>query len=272
LLCSSFYKFVEVAEPEGLRAHLLEICAANDIRGSIILAREGINATLSGAPNNLHAFFSWLRQDSRFEDIEAKLSLSAIHAFDRLKVRVKPEIVTFGMPLLNPPGPVGNTAPKDWNALIQSTGVIVIDTRNDYEFKTGTFRGAVNPRTRSFRQFPEFINGALDASRDKKIALFCTGGIRCEKAASYLIERGFQEIYRLQGGILKYLEEIGPAGSLWEGECFVFDKRVALAHGGAGGTHALCIRCGAPSRAQGPSGAPACEDCIVAEAGNVTVR
>jgi UPF0176 protein len=182
-----------------------------------------------------------------------------------MKVRLKREIVTFGVPEANPAQAIGtHVAPEDWNALIQSSGVAIIDTRNDYEFKTGTFKGAINPETRSFRQFPAFVREHLDPARHKRVATFCTGGIRCEKATSYLLQQGFKEVYHLKGGILKYLETVPEEESLWEGECFVFDERVALRHGAKAGSHGLCRHCGAPvalTAAAGPEAAISCKDC-----------
>jgi UPF0176 protein len=247
LFCSAFYKFVRVADPAGLRASLLAACLERGIRGSILLAPEGINGTISGEAESLTDFFIWLRQDPRFADLETKESPAGAHPFGRMKVRLKREIVTFGVPEANPARAAGiYVAPEDWNALIRSPDVIVIDTRNDYEFKTGTFKGAVDPMTRSFRQFPAFVRAHLDPARHKRVATFCTGGIRCEKATSYLIQQGFKEVYHLKGGILKYLETVAEEQSLWEGECFVFDERVALRHGVKPGSHGLCRSCGAP--------------------------
>jgi UPF0176 protein len=247
LFCSAFYKFVRVADPAGLRASLLAACLDRGIKGSILLAPEGINGTISGAAESLADFFSWLRQDPRFADLETKESPAGAHPFGRMKVRLKREIVTFGMPEANPAQAVGSyVEPKDWNALIESPDVILIDTRNQYEFKTGTFKGAIDPRTPSFRQFPAFVREHLDPARHKRVATFCTGGIRCEKATSYLLQQGFKEVYHLKGGILKYLEIVPEGESLWEGECFVFDERVALGHGVKPGSHGLCQSCGAP--------------------------
>ncbi len=247
LICSAFYKFAEVADPAGLRPSLLAACSARQIKGSILLAQEGINGTLSGEAGSLSDFFSWLRQDPRFADLETKESPAHKHPFARLKVRLKREIVTLGVPEANPARAVGMyVEPKDWNALIESPDVILVDTRNDYEFKIGTFKGAIDPETRSFRQFPAFVREHLDPARHPRVAAFCTGGIRCEKATSYLVQLGFKEVYHLRGGILKYLETVPKEESLWEGECFVFDERVALGHGVALGSHGMCRSCGTP--------------------------
>ena len=268
LFCSAFYKFVGIVDPAGLRPGLLAACLDRGIKGSILLAREGINGTISGRVERLSDFFLWLRQDPRFADIETKESPAGAHPFGRMKVRLKREIVTFGVPEADPARAVGTyVAPKDWNALIQSPDVIVVDTRNDYEFKTGTFKGAIDPKTRSFGEFPAFVRDQLDPARHKRVATFCTGGIRCEKATSYLLQQGFEEVYHLKGGILKYLETIPEKESLWEGECFVFDERVALRHGVEPGSHGLCPSCGTPV-ALGPGGRPeaaiSCEACSTA--------
>jgi len=245
--CSAFYKFVEIADPVALRPALLAACAERGINGSILLAQEGINGTISGEADELASFFAWLRQDARFKDLETKESPAPGHPFGRMKVRLKKEIVTLGVPEANPAHAVGTyVEPEDWNALIQSPDVILVDTRNDYEFKIGTFKGAIDPKTRSFRQFPDFVRQNLDPARHKRVATFCTGGIRCEKATSYLVQQGFKDVYRLKGGILKYLETVPQEQSLWEGECFVFDERVALGHGVALGSHGMCRACGSP--------------------------
>ena len=188
------------------------------------------------------------RADTRFSGLETKKSTAATHPFARLKVKVKREIVALGAPQADPARAVGvYVRPEDWNNLIQGPGVLTVDVRNAYEVKIGSFRKAINPETRSFREFPRFVREKLDPGKHKKIAMFCTGGIRCEKASSYLLAEGFQEVYHLEGGILKYLKSVPNDESLWEGECFVFDERVALAHGMAPGSHRLCRLCGAPA-------------------------
>jgi UPF0176 protein len=268
LFCSAFYKFVSIEDPAGLRPSLLAACLDRGIKGSILLAPEGINGTISGEAESLSDFLLWLRQDRRFSDLEIKQSPASAHPFGRMKVRLKREIVTFGVPEANPARAAGiYVEPKDWNALIESPDVTLIDTRNDYEFKTGTFKGAIDPKTRSFRQFPAFVRGHLDPARHKRVATFCTGAIRCEKATSYLLQQGFKEVYHLKGGILNYLETVPEAESLWRGECFVFDERVALRHGFRPGSHGLCRSCGAPvALASGgqPEGAISCEICSTA--------
>jgi UPF0176 protein len=268
LFCGAFYKFVSIGDPAGLRPGLLAACVDRGIKGSILLAHEGINGTISGEAESLSDFFLWLRQDPRFADIETKLSPAPAHPFGRMKVRLKREIVTFGVPEANPARSVGTyVAPEDWNALIRSPDVTIIDTRNDYEVKTGTFKGAIDPNTRTFGQFPAFVREHLDPARHKRVAAFCTGGIRCEKATSYLVQQGFEEVYHLKGGILKYLETIPEEDSLWEGECFVFDERVALQHGLRPGSHGMCGQCGAPVALTGgglPEAVISCEACSMA--------
>jgi UPF0176 protein len=247
LICSAFYKFAEIADPASLRPALLDACLAREIKGSILVAQEGINGTISGEDANLRDFFEWLRKDPRFADLETKESPAPGHPFGRMKVRLKREIVTLGVPEASPARTVGTyVEPEAWNALIESPDVILVDTRNAYEFKIGTFKGAIDPKTRSFRQFPGFVRDNLDPERHPRVATFCTGGIRCEKATSYLLQQGFKEVYHLHGGILKYLETIPKEESLWEGECFVFDKRVALGHGLEPGSHGMCRSCGVP--------------------------
>jgi UPF0176 protein len=268
LTVSAFYKFVEIADPAGLRPRLLEACSTHQILGSILLAPEGINGTISGEAESLSGFFAWLRADARFADVKTKESPAAEHPFRRLKVRLKREIVTLGAPEANPARAVGiYVAPKDWNALIEDPEVAVVDTRNAYEVKIGTFKGAIDPKTRAFRQFPGFVREHLDPKRHRRVAMFCTGGIRCEKASSYLLSRGFTEVYHLEGGILKYLETVPKEQSLWQGECFVFDERVALGHGVALGLHRMCRSCGVPVPRAGESFGRevVCEDCSAAK-------
>jgi UPF0176 protein len=273
LFCSAFYKFVEIADPAQLRPSLLAACSARQIKGSILLAHEGINGTISGEASSLGAFFAWLRQDPRFAGLETKESPSKEHPFNRLKVRLKREMVTLGVPGANPDRAVGiYVEPEDWNALIGSPDVILVDTRNAYEFKIGTFKGALNPKTRSFRQFPDFVRENLDPERHPRVATFCTGGIRCEKATSYLVQQGFREVYHLRGGILKYLETVPEKESLWEGECFVFDERVSLGHGVQPGRYGMCRTCGAPvalpDGVQQMSAGIACPDCAAVHTAN----
>jgi UPF0176 protein len=257
---SAFYKFVEIENLTELRRHLLEQSRWLGIKGTILLAPEGINATISGEAQSLRELLSWLRSDLRFADLETKESEAPQHPFQRLKVKIKSEIVTFHQPQANPARMMGTEVPPaEWNSLVQEPGVILIDTRNSYEVEIGSFKGAIDPRTRAFHQFPEFVRTHLDPGESRKIAMFCTGGIRCEKASSYLLSQGFAQVYQLKGGILKYLETVPKEESLWQGECFVFDERVAVRHGLAIGSHCLCSGCGRPILSE--AAAPASANC-----------
>ncbi len=246
-IVATFYKFVQLLDYQQLKLSLLAQCRENQIKGTILLAEEGINATIAGNREGIDALLSFLRQDERFRDLMVRESLSDLPPFERMKVKLKKEIVTFGQPRANPNQSVGiYVNPQDWNDLIQSSDVLVVDTRNHYEVEIGTFKRAVNPRTRSFKEFADYVERSLDPHQQPKIAMFCTGGIRCEKASSYLKQKGFQEVYHLKGGILNYLAEIPQAESLWEGECFVFDERVAIKHGLDVGNYQMCLSCGHP--------------------------
>jgi UPF0176 protein len=243
----AFYKFVTLPDFAELRAPLLAVARANAVKGTVLLAEEGINSTISGSRSGIDAVLAHLQRDQRFSDLVIKYSSARGSTFDRLKVRLKREIVTLGQPQVDPTRKVGTyVAPADWNALIGDPDVLVIDTRNAYEVGIGTFKGAVNPNTRSFSEFPAYVEHHLQNARQRKVAMFCTGGIRCEKASSYLLSQGFEDVYHLEGGILKYLETASPETSLWQGECYVFDQRVALAHGLSPGTHDACRACGYP--------------------------
>jgi len=246
---AAFYKFVDIEDPATLQDRLRQLCRRLHVRGTILIAREGINATVSGADADIGALIGGLRSDARFADLQVKFSAAAGHPFQRLKVKIKPEIVTFGVPDVRPSDATGYLVePENWNALISEPGVVVIDTRNDYEVEIGTFEGARNPQTRSFGEFRDYVAAELAVDPSQKIAMFCTGGIRCEKASAYLIAQGFPNVYQLHGGILNYLEKIPSQQSLWQGECFVFDERVALEHGVRQGQHRLCDECGRPCR------------------------
>jgi UPF0176 protein len=243
----AFYKFVTLPDYAELRAPLLESARQHSVKGTILLAEEGINSTLSGPSPGIEAVLAFLRQDSRLADLVVKYSAADTATFDRLKVRLKREIVTLGQPQVDPTRKVGTyVAPTDWNKLIEDPDVLLIDTRNAYEVGIGTFKGAVNPNTRSFSEFPAYVEDHLQTARKRKVAMFCTGGIRCEKASSYLLSQGFEEVYHLEGGILKYLETVPADASLWQGECYVFDQRVSLGHGLSAGTHDACRACGFP--------------------------
>jgi UPF0176 protein len=244
---AAFYKFVTLVDYRDRRQPLLNLCQQHQIKGTILLAAEGINGTISGTRSSIDAVLTYLKADSCFAGLEHKESIATKSPFDRLKVRLKQEIVTFGIPTVNPSNLVGTyVKPQDWNQLIANPDVLVIDTRNQYEVEIGTFVGAIDPHTSSFTEFPEYVATNLDPQQHKQIAMFCTGGIRCEKATSYLLSQGFENVYHLQGGILKYLEEIPVTESQWEGECFVFDDRVSVTHGLEQGTHQLCWGCGNP--------------------------
>jgi UPF0176 protein len=246
-IVAAFYKFVTLDNCEHRRQNLLDICQQQEIKGTILLAPEGINGTISGTRSSIDNILAYLRSDPCFQDLEHKESIAQKAPFDRLKVKLKREIVTFGIPTVDPIHRVGTyVKPQDWNQLIANPDVVVVDTRNNYEVEIGTFQGAIDPHTDSFTEFPEYVATHLNPQQHKQVALFCTGGIRCEKATSYLLAQGFEEVYHLQGGILKYLEEVPASESLWEGECFVFDDRVAVTHGLEAGTHQLCWGCGNP--------------------------
>ncbi|WP_309735075.1 rhodanese-related sulfurtransferase [Chamaesiphon sp. OTE_75_metabat_556] len=244
---AAFYKFVTLADYQERRQPLLNLCHHHHIKGTILLAAEGINGTISGTRSSIDTILADLKADPQFADLEHKESIATKSPFDRLKVRLKQEIVTFGVPTIDPTNLVGTyVKPQDWNALIANPDVLVIDTRNQYEVEIGTFAGAIDPHTDSFTEFPAYVAAHLDPQQHKQIAMFCTGGIRCEKATSYLLSQGFDRVYHLEGGILKYLAEIPATESQWEGECFVFDDRVAVTHGLETGTYQLCWGCGHP--------------------------
>ena len=222
-------------------------CRRYEILGTILLAPEGINGMLAGSRKNIDAILSDMRSDPRFADLEHKESYCEEMPFKRLRVRLKREIITLGDATIDPTRKVGEYVdPKDWNALISDPEVLLVDTRNDFEVNLGTFEGAEDPDTASFRQFPEYVSQNLDPQKHKKVAMFCTGGIRCEKATAYMLREGFEEVYHLRGGILKYLEEVPAEQSLWKGECYVFDDRVSLDHQLEPGSYKACHGCGRP--------------------------
>ena len=244
---ATLYKFVKMPDFADKKDPLLSYCQSQGIKGTILLAAEGINGTIAGSRAGIDSVLAFLRSDPRLADLEHKESYTDIQPFERMKVRLKAEIVTMGLPEVDPNNQVGTyVSPQEWNDLISDPEVIVIDTRNDYEVNIGTFKNAQNPKTKSFREFPEYVSNNLDPNQHKKVALFCTGGIRCEKASSLMLSQGFAQVYHLKGGILKYLESLPAEESLWEGECFVFDDRVAIRHGLELGTHELCFCCGYP--------------------------
>jgi UPF0176 protein len=233
---AAFYQFASLPDFRELREPLRKLCGDLAVKGSVLLAHEGVNGTLAGSPEAIDELVAALRDGElfggRLDHLELKFSSAATMPFGRLKIRLKKEIVTFGDKAADPTLQVGTyVEPKDWNGLIAAPDTVVIDTRNAFEVAIGTFEGAVDPAIASFAQFREFAARHLDPTRDRKIAMFCTGGIRCENASSYLLAQGFAEVYHLKGGILNYLEQVAETDSRWRGECFVFDERVALGHG-----------------------------------------
>lgn len=254
---AAFYKFVALDDCPVMRERLHAVATTLDIKGTVLLAREGINGTVAGSQEAIDEFLRLLRNDPRLRDLGYKTSFTRSAPFARLKVRIKREIVALGRPDIDPNEQVGvYVEPQDWNRLIAHPDVLVLDTRNAYEYAVGSFAGAIDPGTRSFREFPAYVERALGSDRDRPIATFCTGGIRCEKATAYLLAQGFTQVYHLKGGILKYLEEIAPEDSLWRGECFVFDERVAVGHGVKPGSARLCTTCGWAMRSDA-----ACSNC-----------
>ncbi|MBT9385875.1 rhodanese-related sulfurtransferase [Pseudooceanicola sp. CBS1P-1] len=244
---AALYHFTRFEDPAALRDPLLALCEAQGICGSLLLAREGINGTIAGPAAGIEAVLAHVRALPGCADLEWKLSTAAERPFARMKVRLKKEIVSMGQPDVDPLARVGHyVEPADWNALIRAEDVAVIDTRNDYEVAIGTFEGAVDPQTESFRDFPAWWEQNKDRFHNKRIAMFCTGGIRCEKSTNFLLGQGVEEVYHLKGGILKYLEEVPAADSTWQGECFVFDRRVSVGHGLVEGPHELCHACRRP--------------------------
>ena len=249
ILVAALYKFVEINDLLSLQDSLYNICEENNIMGTILIADEGINGTISGKHNEIKETISSLTSDDRFSNVEIKYSATDKQPFHRMKVRLKKEIVTIGLPEINPNKKVGKyVKPEDWNKLISDPNVVVIDTRNKYETKIGSFQNALDPETSSFREFPDWVKKFKNSedNTNKKIAMFCTGGIRCEKASSLMKEEGFEDVYHLQGGILKYLETIDKENSLWNGECFVFDQRVCLTDELEVGSYKMCFACRMP--------------------------
>tara|TARA_R110001583_G_scaffold7448_3_gene36869 strand:- start:5290 stop:6222 length:933 start_codon:yes stop_codon:yes gene_type:complete len=244
---TALYKFVTLENYQQLRAPLLAVMEANSIRGTLLLAREGINGTVAGTREQIDTLLECLRSDSRLAELDHKESYATQLPFKRCKVKLKKEIVTLGVEGIDPDRLVGTyVKPVDWNALISDPNVLIVDTRNNYEVEIGTFANAINPTTETFREFPSFVAKNLDKNLHKKVAMFCTGGIRCEKSTAYLKEQGFDEVFHLQGGILKYLEEVPAKDSLWEGDCFVFDDRVSVNHRLQKGLYDQCHGCRRP--------------------------
>lgn len=247
---AALYRFATMADLPVLRERLLALCLNHGIKGSLLIAPEGINGTVAGTDHAIEAAIAALRQLPGCADLEVKFSRAASMPFGRMKVKIKREIVTLGQPQVDPHATGHYVSALDWNALISDPGTIVIDTRNDYEVAIGTFRGAIDPGTASFREFPEWFRqrreDLLGNGKPPRIAMFCTGGIRCEKSTAFLKSEGIDEVYHLKGGILKYLEDIPSGQSLWQGECYVFDERVSVGHGLVPGRFTTCKDCGRP--------------------------
>ncbi len=251
IVVAALYKFVTLKDFNELRQPLLAAMRAHGVKGTLLLAEEGINGTISGMRNAIDGFLNHLKSDLRFADLDHKESLCDEDPFYRSKVKLKKAIVTIGVDGVDPSKKVGTyVEPADWNALIADPDVLLIDTRNDYEVALGTFEGAADPKTSSFGEFPKFVGENLDPARHRKVAMFCTGGIRCEKASSHMVSQGFREVYHLKGGILKYLEEVPANESKWQGECFVFDHRVAVGQGLIPTELEMCHGCRMPLAAE----------------------
>ena len=244
---AALYRFAPLKDLETLQQDLQALCRENGICGTLLIAHEGINGTVAGSRAGIDTLLHHLRRMPGLQDLEHKESFAEEQPFYRMKVRIKKEIVTIGLPDVDPNETVGTyVEPEAWNEIISDPDTVVIDTRNDYEIKIGTFKNAINPHTDTFRAFPGYVQRNFDPKKHKKVAMFCTGGIRCEKASAYMKKLGFEEVYHLKGGILKYLERMPEDKSLWEGECFVFDQRVAVKHGLALGSYILCPSCRHP--------------------------
>ena len=249
ILVATLYKFFKVDDLVALQDQLYAICNKNNVMGTILIANEGVNGTISAKPREIEKTLISIQKDDRFSEIEIKYSSTNKQPFHKMRVRLKKEIVTIGLPEINPNKTVGTyVKPEQWNDIISDPDVILIDTRNKFEIKIGSFKNALDPRTTSFRDFPEWVKKFKQdkTNTNKKIAMYCTGGIRCEKASSLMKEEGFNEVYHLQGGILKYLEQVEKEKSLWEGECFVFDDRVCLTENLEVGSYKMCFACRMP--------------------------
>ncbi|ODS24695.1 hypothetical protein AB835_02135 [Candidatus Endobugula sertula] len=247
IVVAALYYFVSLPDYKALRQPLLDKCLSENIKGTLLLAAEGINGTVAGSREGVDRLLAYLKKDSRLVNLEHKESFHKEMPFYRMKVKLKREIVTMGVEGIDPNHIVGTYVdPKDWNTLISDPEVTVVDTRNYYECAIGTFKGSINPETTTFREFPAYVKENLSPEKNKKVAMFCTGGIRCEKSTAYLREQGFEEVYHLKGGILKYLEDVPKEESLWQGECFVFDNRVAVDHDLGKGIYDQCHGCKHP--------------------------
>jgi UPF0176 protein len=246
IVIAALYKFIDRPNFERHQKPIQDFCRAQGIKGTLLLAHEGINGTIAGTQTAIDAVLDFLANTMKFGPIEYKLSYEAQMPFHRMKVKLKKEIVTLGQKAAPTEQTGVYVEPEDWNALLSDPDVIVLDTRNNYEVGIGTFKNAINPKTTSFREFPDYVKQALNPQNHKKVAMFCTGGIRCEKASSYMLAQGFETVYQLKGGILKYLEVVSEENSLWQGECFVFDNRVTVDHQLNKGHYDMCHACRQP--------------------------
>lgn len=247
IVVCALYKFVTLDDYQSMKQPLLDFMLKHEVRGTLLLAKEGINGTVAGSRAGIDALLAYLKSDPRLAELSYKESYTDTAPFMRSRVKLKREIVTMGVEGIDPKRVVGTyVKPKDWNQLISAPDVLLVDTRNDYEVQVGTFKHAINPKTDSFREFPDYVKTHLDPQKHKKVAMFCTGGIRCEKSTAFLKEQGFEEVYHLEGGILKYLEDVPQEESLWEGECFVFDDRVTVNHQLEKGDYDQCHACRLP--------------------------
>lgn len=244
---AALYKFADLSDYKAFQPKLLTVCKKHKVMGTLLLAEEGINGTIAGSREGIDAVLYYIRSHPSLNDLEHKESFASKQPFLRMKVKLKKEIVTMGVPGITPRNAVGTyVEPKAWNELLSRDDVVIIDTRNDYEYEIGTFKSAINPKTETFREFPKYMKENWDPQKYKKIVSFCTGGIRCERSTALLKEMGYEEVYHLKGGILKYLEEIPESESFWQGECFVFDNRVSVTHGVKEGTYDQCFGCRYP--------------------------
>jgi len=251
LVVCALYKFVTLDDYQALQQPLLIFMLERDIKGTLLLAQEGVNGTVAGSRSHIDALLDFLKSDARLTDINYKESYTDQPPFLRSRVKLKKEIVTMGVEGIDPRRVAGTyVKPADWNDLINDPEVLLVDTRNNYEVQVGTFKDALNPKTESFREFPDYVKQQLDPKKHTKVAMFCTGGIRCEKSTAFLKEQGFDEVYHLQGGILKYLEEVPAEDSLWQGECFVFDERVTVNNQLEKGGYEQCNACRMPITAE----------------------
>ena len=248
---ATFYRFVDLPDCVDWHTRLGSECKTHKVLGTIILATEGVNATIAGPKAGVEAVLAFIRSDQRFAEMLHRECETQRNSFHRLRIIIRPEIVTLGDPAINPNDAVGEyVSPEDWNQLISDPDVLLIDTRNDYEVELGTFKGATNPDTATFGQWDNYVQDNLAGAKEKTVAMFCTGGIRCEKASAHLVKQGFEKVYHLQGGILNYLQQVKPEESLWEGECFVFDHRVSVVHGLKEGTCEICFGCRWPLKSE----------------------